>query len=79
MTEGPYYIVVKGTNQRFSSHGAENPVPIMCDTSELAQKMIDQNRNSWAASSLMDPAEYEPISVAEYNEKYAKMMGIMED
>lgn len=79
MTEGPYYIVVKGTNQRFTSYGDEKPAPIMCDTSELAQKMIDHNRNSWAASCLIDPAEYEPISVAEYNEKYAKIMGIKED
>lgn len=79
MTEGPYFVVVKGTNQRWTSTEGENAFPKIYDTEEIAQKEIDANRKSRASLNLPSRTEVEPISATEYNEKYAKLMGIEED
>jgi len=77
MTEGPYFIVVKGTNQRWTS--GKNDAPRIYDTEEIAQKAIDDNIDSRKSMNVKSRTEFEPISVTEYNKKYAKLMGIMED
>ena len=77
MTEGPYFIVVKGTNQRLTS--GKNDAPRIYDTEEIAKKTIVDSIQRRTKMGLQNLTEYEQISAEEYNTKYAKLMGIMED
>ena len=74
MTEGPYFVVVKGTNQRWTSSEGEIRFPRIYDTSEIAQKAIDDDIASREAMKMPNRIEFEPISATEYGEKYAKLM-----
>jgi len=77
MTEGPYFIVVKGTNLRLTS--GKDDAPRIYDTEEIAQKSIGDTINSRTKMGMQNRTEYEPISTTEYEMKYAKLMGIKED
>ena len=65
MTEGPYFIVVKGTNQRLTS--GKNDAPRIYDTEEIAKKTIVDSIKRRTKMGLQNPTEYEPISAEEYN------------
>lgn len=75
--EGPYYLVKEGTNlyARFivSKYTYQ---PKIFDTKELAQTAIDENVEYRKRVDLELLEKRVPISVAEYNRKYAKIMRI---
>ena len=79
MTEGPYFVVVKGTNQRWTSSEGEIRFPRIYDTSEIAQKAIDDRMDIRREMKLKTSVGFEPISATEYDEKYSKLMGTTED
>ena len=79
-TEGPYYLVKEGTNlcDRIVV-SKDTYVPKIFDTKEIAQTTFDE-RVEYIKSLNFQPLEKRvPISVKEYNKKYAKIMGIKED
>ena len=80
MTEGPYYIVIEGTNicDRIMVDRHTYP-PKIFDTEEIAQTTIDETVEYRKRVDLKPLNKRVPISVAEYNKKYAKLIGIMED
>ena len=75
--EGPYYLVKEGTNlyDRFivSPYTYQ---PKIFDTKEIAQTVVDESVESRIEIGLELLEKRVPISVAEYNRKYAKIMGI---
>jgi len=79
MTGGPYFIVVKGTNQRWTSTEGKKSSPKIFDTSEIAQTAIDEHRAGRDRMKMESRIEFEAIPATEYNEKYAKLMGLKED
>ena len=80
MTEGPYYIIIEGTNMYDKTRvGQYSYTPKIFDTEEIAQTTIDELVDYRKSAELKPLKKRVPISVAEYNEKYAKLMGIKED
>ena len=79
-TEGPYYLVKEGTNicDRIMV-SKDTYIPKIFDTKEIAQTVIDDRVEYMKSLNLQPPENRVPISVAEYNRKYAKIMGIKED
>lgn len=74
MSEGPHYIVEEGTNTRKTLHGKDMHTPKIYDTAEIAQEHIDKNVDYRRRVGLSPPTKTVPISVAEYDEKYSKLM-----
>ncbi len=80
MTEGQYYIIIEGTNicDRVVVD-RHTYIPKIFVTEEIAQTTIDESVDYRKSVELKPLKKRVPISVAEYNRKYAKLMGIKED
>ena len=80
MTEGPYYIIIEGTNIYDTIRaGRHSYIPKMFDTEEIAQTTIDESVDYRKSAELKPFKKRVPISVAEYNQKYGKTMGTKGD
>lgn len=77
MVEGPYFVVEKGTNKRWTT--GKDQTPEIYDTEEITQIAIGDRMEARAKMKMKTIVGFEPITVAEYNRKYAKIMGIKED
>ena len=80
MTEGPYYTVIEGTNiYEKTGVGKDTYQPNIFDTEETAQTHIDKSVEYRKRADLKPLERRVPITIEEYNRKYAKTIGIEED
>lgn len=80
MAEEPYYIVIEGTNIcNRDRTGMYSYIPNIFDTENIAQTHIDKSVEYRKRADLKPLSRHVPISVAEYDKKYAKLIGNKED
>ncbi len=74
MIEEPHYIVVEGTNQRWTTTEGLRVYPIIYDTQGIAQNAIDEHRDSQTSMDIPTKKVFKPIAITEYNRKYVKIL-----